>query len=527
MLKTNGKDGASIQMETRKLKRELTLLPLAGLIYFTVSGGTFGIEGLIGYSGPGLAMLLIILTPLVFSLPNVLMVRELTTLMPAEGGYYHWVKKAFGPFAGFMAGWNNWIVSWLDVAIYPVLAYYYLSFFFPALEQGPRLFGVSLWQIVISGAIIWFISLLQIRGARISGIFTNGLGVLLIIPLFVMGGMGIYNWYAAGMPTGLPFLPGGQPVNSASVSAALSTGLFIVMWNYMGWELPSAAGSEVVNPKKTYPMALMIVLVGVALTYAIPVFGGLYGGGGVNNSYLLWGREADTEAGIGADLQDNYGLTPDQVQSLGVDPAASTGWEFPDIGRVVGNVFGGEKLGIFLGGWLTFGAVLSMIGLFTGNSLGGTRIPFALAEDGMFPRWLVKVHPRYGTPYIAIILTGLIYWFFASFDFSKLVVADVFLQLIVILAEFGALWVFRFKYKDLPRDRVRGGWFGLVLVTLGPVAIILVAIFSQFMEEGWSSLGWALAFMLLGAALYFPIYKYLKPGVPDVNPFDAGEPEEG
>lgn len=89
----------------------MTLLPLAGLLYFTVSGGTFGIEGLIGYSGPWLAMLMIILTPLIFSLPNVLIVRELTTLMPAEGGYYHWVKQAFGSFAGFMAGWNNWIVS--------------------------------------------------------------------------------------------------------------------------------------------------------------------------------------------------------------------------------------------------------------------------------------------------------------------------------------------------------------------------------------------------------------------------------
>jgi amino acid transporter len=190
---------------------------------------------------------------------------------------------------------------------------------------------------------------------------------------------------------------------------------------------------------------------------------------------------------------------------------------------VVGTVFAGPGFGIILGGWLTFAAVLSMVGLFTGNSLGGTRIPFALAEDGMFPRWLVKVHPKYGTPYVAIIVTGFIYWFFASFDFSTLVVADVFLQLIVILAEFAALWVFRFKMPDAPRDRVPGGWLGLVLITLGPTIIILVAIASQFLEEGWSSLGFALLFMLAGALLYFPIIKYLKPGVPDVNPFVTGE----
>src|SRR5512139_2131858 len=91
-------EAAVIQRESKKLKRSLTLFPLFGLMYFTVCGGTFGIEPLVGYSGSGLALLLIVLTPFIFSLPNVLMVRELSTMMPAEGGYYHWVKKAFGPF---------------------------------------------------------------------------------------------------------------------------------------------------------------------------------------------------------------------------------------------------------------------------------------------------------------------------------------------------------------------------------------------------------------------------------------------
>lgn len=525
MSQNGSNGGAAIQREARKLKRSLTLLPLAGLIYFTVSGGTFGIEGLIGYSGPGLAMLMIILTPLIFSLPNVLIVRELTTLMPAEGGYYHWVKQAFGSFAGFMAGWNNWIVSWLDVAIYPVLAYYYLSFFFPAIADGPAVLGVPIWQILISGVIIWGISYLQIRGASVTGWFTNGLGVLLIVPLFVMGFIGIYNWYTGGMHLDLPFLPMGEPINVSSVGAALSTGIFIAMWNYMGWELPTAAGDEIINPKKTYPLALTIVLVGVVLTYVIPVFGGLYGGGGENNSYLIWGIEAsDPEVGIAADLE-GYGVTTADIEAwgAGADSAAETGWEFTNIGQVVGTIFAGEGFGVFMGAWLTFAAVLSMVGLFTGNSLGGTRIPFALAEDGMFPRWFVKVHPTYGTPYIAIIVTGFVYWFFASFDFSTLVVADVFLQMLVILAEIAAVWVFRKRMPDTPRDKVPGGWFGLFLTSLGPTVIILVAIVSQFVEEGFASLGWALVFMVVGGLLYIPIMKYLKHGVADVNPFISGE----
>ena len=57
-------------------------------------------------------------------------------MMPVEGGYYHWVKQAFGPFAGFLAGWMNLVVSWLDASIYPVLAAIYLAYFIPALDEG-------------------------------------------------------------------------------------------------------------------------------------------------------------------------------------------------------------------------------------------------------------------------------------------------------------------------------------------------------------------------------------------------------
>ena len=60
--------GVQIQVERKRLKRELTLLPLFGLIYFTVCGGSFGIEPLVGWSGPGLAMLLVVITPLVFTI---------------------------------------------------------------------------------------------------------------------------------------------------------------------------------------------------------------------------------------------------------------------------------------------------------------------------------------------------------------------------------------------------------------------------------------------------------------------------
>src|SRR5690348_18185120 len=73
-------------------------------MYFTVSGGPFGLEGLVGAVGPGLALLLLCATPLLYSVPETLLIGELASMLPSEGGYYQWVKRAFGEFWRF---WNG------------------------------------------------------------------------------------------------------------------------------------------------------------------------------------------------------------------------------------------------------------------------------------------------------------------------------------------------------------------------------------------------------------------------------------
>ncbi len=534
MSQNKGNGDAVVQREAKKLKRGLTLIPLTGLIYFTVCGGSFGIEPLVGYAGPGLALLLIALTPIIFSLPNLLIVQELQTMMPAQGGYYHWIKRAFGPFAGFLAGWNNWVVSWLDVSIYPVFAALYLSVFIPALDSGTTLFGIELpasfLQWLVAVVMIWFVAWLQIRGSRVTGFFTNSLGVFMIIPLGILALLGFYAWFKSGVTVHLPFLPGGEPVHFGSLTAAFSTGLFVVMWNYMGWELPSAAGDEVVDPRKTYPRAMAIVLVLAILTYSLPVLGSLYGGAGEDGRYAVWGIEAsDEEAGIAADVE-GYGVSGDQIEGWGVSSGAdATGWEFPQIGQAVAAKITGDAnspLALFMVTILTISAVLSMLGLFIGNSLGGSRVPFALAEDGMFPRWMVIVHPKFGSPFIAILVVSVVYTIFATNAFEFLVVADVFLQLLVVLAEIAALWMLRRTEPDRPRTRVPGGMPGLILASVSLAGIILIAFYSQIADAGWGSIGVALALMSIGGVLYFPIRKIYKPGVHDVDPFEQSAEEE-
>jgi amino acid transporter len=522
----------AVKGEVKKLKRELTLLPLFGLIYFTVCGGSFGAEPMVGWSGPGLAMLLFILTPLFFSIPNMLMVREMQSMMPVEGGYYHWLKKAFGPFVGFMGGWMNWVVSWVDVSIYPVLAAYYLGYFIPALREGATIGGVflsSTWlSFIVAVILIWGVSILTVRGARLSGLTTNWLGLVMLLPLIAMSVMGLIVWLRNGTTDPMPFLPSGEPVTFEALMGALSTGIFVAMWNFMGWELPTAAGDEIVNPKRTYPIAMVLVLVAAIATYAIPTITGLYGGAGEDGKYQLWGiEEYGSGEGIGVVLED-YGVPPEQVEAWGVDTSSSVGWEFPDIAHAVADKLTGQTNGTLartMGGLVTFAAVLSMIGLFIGNGLGGTRVPFAMAEDGMMPKFLVKVHPHYGTPWVSILVCAAVYSVFSLSAFAALVVIDVFLNMLVLMAEFFAMWKLRFTMPELPRKKVPGGWFGLTLVTLAPALIIALAIYSQYVEEGMASISWALIAMLIGAVLYFPIKALVKPGVPDVDPFVLGEAE--
>jgi amino acid transporter len=514
--------GLEVARERQMLKRSLTLLPLFGIIYFTISGGTFGIESLFSYSGAGMALLLIGVVPFAYSIPNILMVRELQSMMPVEGSYYHWTKQGFNPFTGFLTAWMNWVMSWVDVAIYPVLGATYLGFFVPQLRDGWG--GVPAWvlQWLVALVIIWGISALQIRGARLAGLTSVWLGAILIIPLIIMSVTGFYNWGAHGSGFAMSFLP-----KDTGVMGAFSVGLFVVMWNYMGWELPTSAGDEIVKPKRTYPLAMLLVLIASIATYAVPTVAALYGGAGDNNKVLLWGvTEDETDAGIGPVLEA-AGMTPAQMDAAGVDPASAEGWGLPDIAKAVGETatHQGSGFAVFLGDFMMVAAILSMIGLFIGNSVSATRIPFALSEDGMMPKLLVRVNRRFGTPWIAIILCGVIFSVFSLNAFAALVVIDVLLNSLTLLLQFLALWRLRVVRPDVKRARIPGGWVGLTIVTILPAAVIILAIVSQVSEEGLRAIYWALAAIVIGAILYFPIKKYIKPGIPDIDPYVADQHE--
>src|SRR5678815_936481 len=103
------------------LVRAITTLSLVFILYFSTSGGAYSTETLVQSVGPGMALLMLVLVPLVYSIPEILIVGELASMLPEEGGYYRWVQRAFGPFWAVEAGWLTWMCSLVDMAIYPKL----------------------------------------------------------------------------------------------------------------------------------------------------------------------------------------------------------------------------------------------------------------------------------------------------------------------------------------------------------------------------------------------------------------------
>src|SRR6266436_5298846 len=164
-------------MDVQKLPRAIGTLGLVFVLFFSTSGGPYTTETLIYSVGPGLGLLILALVPLVWSLPEALIVGELASMLPEEGGYYRWVYRAFGPFWAFQNGWWTWMYSLVDMAIYPVLFNQYLSWFVPGLT--------SAGQWLISLAVIWIATAINLRGAGRVGTVSVVSGAFIIL-VFVL-----------------------------------------------------------------------------------------------------------------------------------------------------------------------------------------------------------------------------------------------------------------------------------------------------------------------------------------------------
>jgi amino acid transporter len=227
--------------------KKLGLLPLVAATFFMVSGGPYGIEGLVQQSGYAGAIAILLLIPLIWALPTGLMVGELAAAIPAGGGFYVWVRRALGPFWGFQESWLSLSASVFDLAAYPAIFVLSLGQLWPPALHNP--YRVAIPAIVILGCVAW-----NMLGARAVGNGSIVLGVLLLVPFGLMTVLARHHE-----------LP--KPL----VHPSWYAGLVVAMWNFMGWDNASTVAQEVTDPQRTYPRTMFWSVVAVALVYIVPI----------------------------------------------------------------------------------------------------------------------------------------------------------------------------------------------------------------------------------------------------------------
>jgi amino acid transporter len=221
------------------LRKKLTLSPLVAATYFMVAGGPYGLEELVHEAGYQGAIGILLLTPLLWSLPTALMVGELASTLPEEGGYYVWVRRALGPFWGFQQAWLSLCASVFDMALFPTLFVLYLGRLWPAAATGNP-------AIIAGVGVVTACAAMNLRGSRAVGRASEWLALLLLAPFVALCA---FAWFA---PAQVPTATGGR--------TDLVAGLVVAMWNFMGWDSVSTVAGEVEQPQRTYPMAMLVSL---------------------------------------------------------------------------------------------------------------------------------------------------------------------------------------------------------------------------------------------------------------------------
>src|SRR5258707_3909503 len=241
--------------QAKKKIAKLTLWPLVAATFFMVSGGTYGTEQIVQGAGYGHAILILLLTPVLWSLPTAFMIGELSSALPAEDGYYAWGRRGLGNFWGFQEAWLSLVASIFDMAIYPTLFVAYLTQIAPWFREGHRGVMVGLFGVITCAA-------LNIAGIRVVGISSLWLFFLVSMPFALVV---LLSPFKLAVASGAAV----APVASSVGTVGLLGGMLIAMWNYMGWDNASTIALEVERPQRTYPKAMIAAVILVSLTYVV------------------------------------------------------------------------------------------------------------------------------------------------------------------------------------------------------------------------------------------------------------------
>jgi amino acid transporter len=423
--------------------KKVGLFSFVFVMYSYNTAGPFGLEDQVRTSGPGMALIYQLVIPFFWCIPISLVAAELTTAMPVEGGFYRWTRAAFGDFWGFLAGWWNWCASFMLGALYAVLFTDYLTFYFPQLT-GWRHFGVAV-------AVIALITYINVRGIRLVGTVATAMELAILATVLVMCVMSVRMWHLNPF---LPVIPPHQPLFQV-----FGVGFAVGLWLYAGYEQVSSVAEEVENPQRSYPLALAWVVPLSIATYLLP--------------------------------------TACTLAALGDWPKWTTGY-FSQAATQIG--------GPALGFAITAAAAVMNLSILNSTMLTTTRMPAAMAEDGYMSPVLARIHPKFGTPWIAILLSAAIYCMLAGHKVTQLIPVYIWLRVATSVLTVLSAWRLRRTHPDLPRSfRIPLKGLGLAYAVFAPLVISAVALiipaFSSAEADRFST-RWGPVVLLLGPVAY-------------------------
>jgi len=447
------------------LKRVLGRFDL--VLLFVVAVFNLNVVPSIAANG-GVTVWLWLISLLLFFWPQGIAVIELAQRYPGEGGVYLWAKEVFGDFHGFLSGWCYWTNNMLYV---PTVMLYFVGVSVFAL--GPShaaLADNKAFAMLASFALLTFLTVLNIVGLGI-GKWLNNLGAIgTFVAAVVLIGLGFTVWSRFGSTvTAADFRIPADPkfvLNSFGV----------ICFGLVGLELASVMGDEIQDPQKTLPGA------------------------------VAWGGVLSGALYIGATLTLLVAIGKNDISVLQ--------------GIVQGVSHMAGRVGV---GWIIvpFAVMLSLsiAGIGSAWMGGSARIPFVAGLDSYMPAAMGKVHPKYATPHVALIVQGIVSLVLIVLNFTlsggvqeafqKMLSAAVVLQLVPFLYVFAALVKFAFR-RELQGGRYgRGtllfaGGAGFLTTVLGIVLAFSPAkqITSLWRYEA-GMFGITFGFLALGAFFFF------------------------
>jgi amino acid transporter len=428
--------------KARKNVAKLTLWPLVAATFFMVSGGTYGTEQIVSGAGYGHGILILLFLPVLWCLPTAFMIGELSSSLPCEGGYYAWVRRGLGNFWGFQEAWLSLAASIFDMAIYPTLFVFYLKQFSPW-------FGTPSHGILAGLFVVVSCAVLNLLGIRVVGITSLWLFFCLSAPFAAVV---VLSPFKAGTLADAHAAP-------AAAGIGLVGGVLVAMWNYMGWDNASTIAQEVERPQRTYPKAMIAAVVLVSLTYILP-FLAVYFTGIPASTF--------TEDGSWATIA----------------------------GLIGGKIFGFE--------WLRFlivlGGMMSAFGMFNALVMSYSRLPLAMARDGMLPKVFAKTSAKTNAPWVGILVCATCWALCLGLGFKRLVTLDIMLYGAALMLEFVTLVALRIREPELKREfKVPGGLAGAIMVGVFPLALLCLALVESERETILGVNGLVFGVMIIAA----------------------------